>query len=339
MEAMTSDLNAMTLWANAFLADGTSRVLRLMTTSWTKPMSSLYGVYFFAFLFWAMLAFRKNYQGHGLKNFFEFCFPREMYFHKSTSVDVQLFFVNAFLSLPVRLLDGLGAPVIAVWLLGLDIGASLTAFPLDPWTSLIYWAVWLAAMELGYYIAHWSCHNVPILWEIHKVHHSAEVMTPITLWRKHPMFDTASAICVAIVRGCLLAAVAGLTGCEFHAVHLFTFNIYFVLYRLAGQHLRHSHIWWAWGPRISHVFLSPAQHQIHHSYDPKHINKNFGEVFAIWDWLFGTLYVAREKEDLSFGLGYEDHGITNAATAYYVPLRNAGRMIVAKMRRQVDRPE
>jgi sterol desaturase/sphingolipid hydroxylase (fatty acid hydroxylase superfamily) len=35
---------------------------------------------------------------------------------------------------------------------------------------------------------------------------------------------------------------------------------------------------------------------------PRHINKNYGEVFAIWDWLFGTLYVPKEREKLVLGL-------------------------------------
>jgi len=42
--------------------------------------------------------------------------------------------------------------------------------------------------------------------------------------------------------------------------------------------------------------------------------------------------VAREKEELRFGLGYPDHGITNALTAYLVPIRNVGRMLVAGLR-------
>ncbi|MBW2722850.1 MAG: sterol desaturase family protein [Deltaproteobacteria bacterium] len=328
---------AFAAWGAAQLAWGALQVYELLKNTVVSPSSAGYWVYAIAFFFWAALAFRFNYQGRGLSSFFRFCFPKETYLHRSTSVDVQLFFLNSFLALPARLLEGLGAPVVAVWLLGLEAGAPLTPFPLGPGESLIFWAVWLAAAELGYYISHFLGHHVPFLWEIHKVHHSAEVMTPLTLWRKHPLFDTLTAICVAIVRGCMLAAIVGIIGGSFHAVHLFTFNLYFAIYRIAGQHIRHSHIWWAWGPRISHVFLSPAQHQIHHSYDPKHVDKNFGEVFAIWDWLFGSLYVAREKEDLKFGLGYPDHGITNALTAYLVPLRNIGRMLVASVRQQADR--
>jgi sterol desaturase/sphingolipid hydroxylase (fatty acid hydroxylase superfamily) len=53
---------------------------------------------------------------------------------------------------------------------------------------------------------------------------------------------------------------------------------------------------------LEHILISPAQHHIHHSIERKHYNKNYGEVFAIWDLMFGTLYVLKGYEKLSFGL-------------------------------------
>jgi sterol desaturase/sphingolipid hydroxylase (fatty acid hydroxylase superfamily) len=48
--------------------------------------------------------------------------------------------------------------------------------------------------------------------------------------------------------------------------------------------------------------VSPAHHQVHHSSNPKHFNKNFGSCLALWDWMFGTLYVpGKEREPLTFG--------------------------------------
>lgn len=49
--------------------------------------------------------------------------------------------------------------------------------------------------------------------------------------------------------------------------------------------------------------MSPAHHQIHHSSDPTHFNKNMGSCLALWDWMFGTLRVpAAEREKLAFGV-------------------------------------
>jgi sterol desaturase/sphingolipid hydroxylase (fatty acid hydroxylase superfamily) len=59
---------------------------------------------------------------------------------------------------------------------------------------------------------------------------------------------------------------------------------------------------------VEHVLNSPAQHQIHHSDAPKHVNKNFGINLSLWDWMFGTLYVTTSKpETLRFGTGEADH--------------------------------
>ena len=82
-------------------------------------------------------------------------------------------------------------------------------------------------------------------------------------------------------------------------------NVIAFVYYFMGYALRHSHFWISYGPVLSHVFISPAQHQIHHSADKKHWDKNFGGTFALWDWLFGTLYIPRKKEDLTFGIGRE----------------------------------
>jgi sterol desaturase/sphingolipid hydroxylase (fatty acid hydroxylase superfamily) len=71
---------------------------------------------------------------------------------------------------------------------------------------------------------------------------------------------------------------------------------------MLGSNLRHSHIWMGFGPVLSYVFISPAQHQVHHSRAAEHHNKNYGEIFAFWDFMFGTLYVPQGEEKLEFGL-------------------------------------
>jgi hypothetical protein len=51
------------------------------------------------------------------------------------------------------------------------------------------------------------------------------------------------------------------------------------------------------------LILSPAHHQIHHSDDPQHFNRNLGSVLAVWDWMFGTLEIPDEKNPrLTYGV-------------------------------------
>jgi sterol desaturase/sphingolipid hydroxylase (fatty acid hydroxylase superfamily) len=77
-----------------------------------------------------------------------------------------------------------------------------------------------------------------------------------------------------------------------------------VLFNFAAANLRHSHIWISFG-RLEKIFISPAQHQIHHSVGNS--NANLGSIFSIWDGILGTRMYSGEKRKLEFGLGPELH--------------------------------
>ena len=68
-------------------------------------------------------------------------------------------------------------------------------------------------------------------------------------------------------------------------------NVILVVFIHVYIHLQHSHMWIAFRGWLGRIFISPAHHQVHHSTNPTHFNKNLGSCLAIWDWLFGTLYV------------------------------------------------
>ena len=70
------------------------------------------------------------------------------------------------------------------------------------------------------------------------------------------------------------------------------------IFNLLGANLRHSHIPIRFGKYFERVFISPAQHQIHHSNDSIHFDKNFGSIFAFWDGLFGTLEISQQKQKI-----------------------------------------
>ena len=59
-----------------------------------------------------------------------------------------------------------------------------------------------------------------------------------------------------------------------------------------GANLRHSHVKLKYPSFLEYIFISPHQHQIHHSDNPIHFNKNMGSKLAIWDWLLGTLVLS-----------------------------------------------
>jgi sterol desaturase/sphingolipid hydroxylase (fatty acid hydroxylase superfamily) len=85
--------------------------------------------------------------------------------------------------------------------------------------------------------------------------------------------------------------------------YLFTTELWLVylIFNLT-IHFRHTHIPLSFGPYLSYIFSSPSMHQIHHSIEPRHLNKNYAIIFSIWDWLFKSLYIPKEPETFRIGL-------------------------------------
>ena len=138
----------------------------------------------------------------------------------------------------------------------------------------------------------------------------------------HPVDDLLTATTVVILTG----VVGGVFQFAFSgSVEQFLFlglNAALFLFYLAGYNLRHSQIWLSYPKALSHIFISPAQHQIHHSNAVQHYDKNIGFIFALWDWLAGTLYVPDGKEDLTFGLAENEHlEYDGVMRLYFLPIR------------------
>ena len=157
--------------------------------------------------------------------------------------------------------------------------------------------------ELGYWINHYLSHRVPFLWEFHKVHHSATVLTPLTVFRVHPVYMLIFANILAVAAAVANGLANYLFGNTAYQYALSDTNIILVVFIHTWGHLQHSHMWISFPGVLGRILLSPAHHQVHHSTHPVHFNKNMGSVLAVWDWMFGTLYVpSKEPERLSYGV-------------------------------------
>ena len=111
-------------------------------------------------------------------------------------------------------------------------------------------------------------------------------------------------------------------------------GIFVLAYNGLGYNLRHSHIWLRWPGPLVYMFGSPAHHQVHHSYHPTHINKNFAFMFPVWDLLFGTFQVPETNADVKFGLSErEEEEFTSCMELYFVPFRNVARLFVPRHRK------
>ena len=128
------------------------------------------------------------------------------------------------------------------------------------------------------YIVHRALHRVPLLWCFHKVHHTAEVLTPLTVYSTHPIEGVIFALRAMFVQALSAACFLFFFGDRAELVTILGANAILFVFNAAGSNLRHSHVWISYGSILERVFISPAQHQLHHSAEPQHENKNFGAV-------------------------------------------------------------
>ena len=159
------------------------------------------------------------------------------------------------------------------------------------------------AYELAYWLDHWLSHTVPVLWEFHRVHHTAETLSPLTVFRVHPIESLKFANISALLLGLVHGAATWLAGAPAHEVAVSGSNVILLAFIFVTLHLQHSHVWIAFTGVWGRLVASPAHHQIHHSADPAHFGKNLGSCLALYDWLFGTLRIpTRVREPLVFGV-------------------------------------
>lgn len=190
------------------------------------------------------------------------------------------------------------------------------------------------AYELAYWVDHYLSHRIPLLWEFHKVHHTAEVLSPLTNFRVHPVdtivFSNILGLFIGVTQGGLTYLKIGIPFAE-------GTNMIFLAFVWVIGHLQHSHVWIPVTGVFGRIILSPAHHQIHHSDNPKHFDRNFGSCLSIWDWLFGTLHMPeRHRERLSFGVGRRTAAHHSFVGTVFTPFVMAWRRMRPVRRARLD---
>ncbi len=182
------------------------------------------------------------------------------------------------------------------------------------------------------YVTHYLQHYVPMLWELHKVHHSATFLNPLTSQREHPLGMSFDGINNAVTVG----MAAGILS------FMFGFSLVQIVFLLASADkigsivvsnaLKHSHFSIGYGA-LETILLSPRMHQLHHSCKPEHWDRNFGNKLSLWDVLFGTAYMPRPRETIELGLGTaEDSDYDYLWGVYAGPLVKIARLVAARRR-------
>jgi sterol desaturase/sphingolipid hydroxylase (fatty acid hydroxylase superfamily) len=294
------------------------------------PMERVYLFYLLSALVCAIVVhalLRWRQPGSTPRGVLGYLFPRAIYLHPSTIADYKFFLVDRVLSFVVVpfLVVSAGAvmPLIAGLLAGLFGPPEQPIIAPGGVSTLLYTLVNAAAIDFTLWAIHYLHHRVPVLWEFHKVHHSAQAMTPITAYRMHPVEIVISFNVTLAVGVFVLAVFQYLLAGTVNEYQVLGVNIVTYAFYVIGFNLRHSHVPMAYPRWLSHIFVSPFMHQLHHSKETRHLDKNMGFIFGFWDWAFGTLYVPKRGETFAIGLADGEDALFNGIGAlYFRPFAN-----------------
>jgi len=197
------------------------------------------------------------------------------------------FLTNSALTRP---LFGFGFGLLAAWALPAyaGIGAGL---PL--WASFLI--AFLVTEFVFYWVHRWSHegqkkgHRLGWLWKIHRTHHSATEIN-VTVIQRQNIFWALFTPHVWVIT--LLVYLGMEAGAALSLIVMYIWNTFTHMHWRMDEKLVTSRI----GRAIMHFFITPSMHHAHHGYGKNgKMYQNFGLCLAVFDWMFGTLYLPAGK--------------------------------------------
>jgi len=141
----------------------------------------------------------------------------------------------------------------------------------------------------GAYLAHFVEHKVKPLWMVHLVHHTDHKVDTTTANRHHPI--------ESVIRFSFTILGIFVVGTPIAVVMLYQ------AMSLVFSQFTHANIKMSMrlDKAISYVLVSPDMHKTHHHYRLPFTDSNYGNIFSIWDHIFGT-YMYLDREKLVYGV-------------------------------------
>ena len=154
----------------------------------------------------------------------------------------------------------------------------------------LYTIIGLLLMDfIGAYIVHWVQHKTKFLWRFHLIHHSDTWVDTTSANRHHPG--------ESVIRFLFTTLGVLIVGCPIWLVFL-----YQSLSVVATQ-FNHANIKI---PEkldliLSYFIVSPNMHKVHHHNEMPYTDSNYGNIFSIWDRMFGT-FKALPLNEIVYGI-------------------------------------
>lgn len=164
---------------------------------------------------------------------------------------------------------------------------------------------------IGAWLVHMLEHKIKYMWIFHIVHHTDQTVDVTTGLRHHPI--------EAIFRLSFTVLAVMISGASIGIVMLYQTISAF------SAHFSHANIRLSQNVEriLSFIIVTPCFHRIHHHYKLPHTDHNYGNIFSIWDYIFGTLTKIDKIDKIKFGLDtHMEHAkINNVKNLLLIPFQ------------------
>ena len=156
---------------------------------------------------------------------------------------------------------------------------------LESWPLL--WVVAFVIIDFAGYWNHRLSHHVNIFWNQHVIHHSSEEFNLACALRQ--------SISNVIGYGAVLLIPAALLGVPQSVISVLGPLHLFGQFWYHTQHI--GKLGW-----LEYIFVTPSQHRVHHAINEEYIDKNLGQIFCVWDRMFGTFQEELDEVPPRYGV-------------------------------------
>ncbi len=152
-----------------------------------------------------------------------------------------------------------------------------------------YWAGLVVGLDLLFYLLHRMEHYTRLFWAVHVTHHSSEKMNFTVAFR--------ASVFQPLYRFMFFIPLVFLGFKPIDILFVYSLTMFWTLFvhtEFIGK------LGW-----MEYIFVTPSHHRVHHASNEKYLDKNMGQLFIIWDRLFGTFQEelpAEEYEPIRYGL-------------------------------------
>lgn len=147
---------------------------------------------------------------------------------------------------------------------------------------------YLLIMDFTAYWYHRSMHAIPCLWAVHRLHHSAHQLSPLTTHRNHPIGLAYKSLFFAFP-----VAIVG------PYVEAYSLSLFIQMVSGFFLHSRYQCSFGFWG---TYIFNSSYMHTNHHNLTKDDQCSNYGFFFIFWDWIFGTARIPERSHHYNHGV-------------------------------------